>query len=327
MKLSKNNKKKKSKIALICGVNGQDGSYLAKFLLKKGYKVFGTSRFKKSYSKNHIRLGIAKQVTILQMIPLDLENVRSVFKFLNPDEVYYLAGQSSVGISFEQPIVTAESIIIGKLNILEACRHSKKEIRVYHAGTSECFGDTSGIPANEKTSFLPKSPYGVSKASAFWFVDNYRKSYNLYACTGILFNHESSLRPISFVTQKIISAVKSIANGSSDTLELGRLDIQRDWGWAPEYVEAMWLMLQKRSPEDLVIATGKTYSLEDFVRLAFESCDLDWKKHVILSKNYLRPFDLIISNADPSYAHKRLGWKAKINMPSLVKYMMLGKVT
>lgn len=318
---------KKPKVALICGVYGQDGSYLARFLLQKDYIVFGTSRnVEKPSSQNLRKLGIADQITILPMNPVDLENVRSTFKLSNPDEVYYLAGQSSVGLSFEKPIDTVQSVMMGPLNILEVCRQFKKEVRFYQAGSSECFGDTSGIPATEKTPFSPRSPYGVSKAAAFWLVDNYRKSYDLFACSGILFNHESPLRPIKFVTQKIISAANNIANGSSETLVLGRLDIQRDWGWAPEYIEAMWLMLQMDSPEDFVIATGKTHSLEDFVRLAFEAHDLDWKNHVIQSDEFCRPSDLSISNADPSYAFKKLGWKAKINMPSVVSHMIVNDV-
>ena len=313
---------KKPKVALICGVHGQDGSYLARFLLQKGYIVFGTSRSTKIISSHNLRLlGIADQITVLPMRPEDLQHVHTSFELSSPDEVYYLAGQSSVGLSFEQPINTIQSLVIGALNILEVCRHSKKEVRFYQAGSSECFGDTSGIPATEKTPFSPRSPYGVAKTAAFWLVDNYRKSYDLFACSGILFNHESPLRPVTFVTQKIISAANKIANGSSEPLVLGRLDIQRDWGWAPEYIEAMWLMLQMDSPEDFVIATGKTHSLEDFVRLAFEEHGLDWNNHVIQSDKYFRPSDLSISNADPSYAFEKLGWKAKVDMPTIVARM------
>jgi GDPmannose 4,6-dehydratase len=243
-------------------------------------------------------------------------------KVSQPDEVYFLAGQSSVALSFEQPAETIESVVIGTLNMLEACRMTDKKIRFYQAGSSECFGDTQGHPANEQTPFNPRSPYAVAKASAFWLVNNYREAYNLFACTGILFNHESPLRPTRFVTQKIISAARRIGKGSNEILQLGRIDIARDWGWAPEYVEAMWLMLQQDQPEDFVIATGKTYLLEDFVRLAFATFDLDWRKHVKQSDEFFRPTDLLVSSADPSKAKLKLGWEAKFDMPKVVEMMM-----
>ena len=197
-----------------------------------------------------------------------------------------------------------------------------KKIRVYHAGSSECFGDTQGQPANEKTPFNPRSPYAVAKASAFWLVNNYREAYSLFACTGILFNHESTLRSTRFVTQKIISAAKRIGGGSKEILHLGRIDIARDWGWAPEYVEAMWLMLQRDKPEDFVIATGKTYLLEEFIRLAFADFELDWREHVKQSNKFFRPTDLLVSSADPSKAKLELGWQAKFDMPKVVAKMI-----
>ncbi len=237
------------KTALICGISGQDGSFLARFLLEKGYKVWGTSRDAQgSNFPNLIRLGVKERINYLSLVPEDFRSVLVCLRKSNPDEVYYLAGQSSVGLSFEQPAETIQSIALGMLNVLEACKMMDKEIRIYHAGSSECFGDTFGKPASESTPFHPVSPYAVAKASAFWLVDNYRNAYNLFACTGILFNHESHLRPIRFVTQKIISSAKRIAAGSDEKLTLGRLDISRDWGWAPEYVEAMWLMLQQPTP-------------------------------------------------------------------------------
>ena len=199
---------------------------------------------------------------------------------------------------------------------------SDKAIRFYHAGSSECFGDTKGQPANEQTPFHPRSPYAVAKASAFWLVDNYREAYGLFACTGMLFNHESPLRPERFVTQKIVQAAKRISKGSNETLMLGRLDISRDWGWAPEYVEAMWLMLQQEYPEDFVIATGKTHALEDFVRMAFAAVDLDWKKHVGQADEFIRPTDLLISSADPDKAKAKLGWQARMSMPQVVEKMI-----
>jgi len=258
------------------------------------------------------------------MIPEDFRSVFMAVKQAMPDEIYYLAGQSSVGLSFEQPAETIQSIVLGTLNMLEACRMFDKQIRLYHAGSSECFGDTDGKAAHEDTPFNPRSPYAVAKASAFWLVNNYREAYNLYACTGILFNHESPLRPARFVTQKIIAAAGRIAGGADETLILGRMDIARDWGWAPEYVEAMWLMLQQDRSEDFVIATGETSTLEDFVSQAFSVLGLDWRDHVQQSEALFRPTDLTISRADPTKAHRKLGWRASVLMPSVVQLMIDG---
>jgi len=313
----------KIKKALICGISGQDGSFLARFLISKGYQVFGTSRDAQGSSfSNLTRLGIKDQIHFLSMVPEDFRSVLVSLRKSSPDEVYYLAGQSSVGLSFEQPAETIQSISLGMLNILEACRMINEDIRIYHAGSSETFGDTKGNPASESTSFHPVSPYAVAKASAFWLVDNYRNAYNLFACTGILFNHESFLRPNRFVTQKIISSVKRIASGSKETLELGRLDISRDWGWAPEYVEAMWLMLQQSEPEDFVIATGETNLLKDFVAVAFEQLGLNWEDHVRQNEEFMRPTDILISVGDPSKALQKMGWKAKSKMRDVVKLMI-----
>lgn len=313
----------KMKVALICGVSGQDGAFLARLLIQKGYKVFGTSRDAQGGAFLGLqRLGIREQVSLLSMAPEDFRSVLMAIKASNPDEVYYLAGQSSVGLSFEQPAETIQSFVIGTLNILEACRMLDKTIRQYHAGSSECFGNTAGIPATENTPFRPKSPYAVAKASSFWLVDNYREAYGLYACTGILFNHESPLRPRRFVTQKIISSATRIASGYKEVLELGRLDIVRDWGWAPEYVEAMWLMLQQTRPEDYVIATGKSYSLQTFIESTFLNLGLNWEDHVLQSPQYLRPSDITMNSADPSKAQSILGWSAKIDMYGVVERMI-----
>lgn len=313
------------KTALICGVSGQDGSYLAQLLLSKGYAVWGTSRDAQGASFGNLRaLGVLHQVKTLSMVPEDFRSVFLAVKQSAPDEIYYLAGQSSVGLSFEQPAESIQSAVIGTLNMLEACRMFDREIRLYHAGSSECFGDTLGQPANEKTPFYPRSPYAVAKASAFWLVNNYREAYKLFACTGILFNHESPLRPAHFVTQKIIAAAKRIAGGSGETLQLGRMDVARDWGWAPEYVEAMWMMLQRNHPDDFVIATGTSCSLEDFVRLAFAEFDLDWRQHVRQSEALFRPTDLLVSRADPGEAQRKLGWKARTRMPEVIKKMIVG---
>lgn len=312
-----------AKVALICGVSGQDGAYLARFLLARGYTVWGSSRDAQGASFSNLRrLGIHERVKTLSMVPEDFRSVFMALKKSRPDEVYFLAGQSSVGLSFEQPAETIQSITLGTLNILEACRLSDWPLRLYHAGSSECFGDTGGEPANEKTAFHPRSPYAVAKASAFWLVDNYREAYRLYACTGILFNHESVLRPSRFVTQKIISAAQMIAAGSGEKLLLGRLDIARDWGWAPEYVEAMWLMLQQPEPDDYVIATGETNTLESFVASAFATLGLDWREHVQQSSEFFRPTDILINKADPSRAEKKLGWKAGHRMNDVIREML-----
>ena len=311
------------KSALICGVSGQDGSYLAKLLLNKGYQVFGTSRDAQGSSFTNLqKLGCKKQVQFLSMIPEDFRSVLVTFRKVQADEIYFLAGQSSVGLSFEQPAETMQSISLGSLNVLEAARMLEKPPRIYFAGSSESFGDSNGQPANEKTSFYPKSPYAVAKASAFWLVDNYREAYGLFACAGILFNHESPLRPQHFVTQKIVSAAIRIAEGSKEILELGRLDISRDWGWAPEYVEAMWLMLQQDKDEDFVIATGETNTLERFVEESFTYFNLNWKDHVKQNKAFMRPSDLLANVGDASKAHKKLGWKAKSRMVDVVRLMV-----
>ncbi|KAF6697162.1 MULTISPECIES: GDP-mannose 4,6-dehydratase [Pseudomonas] len=312
------------KVALICGASGQDGSYLAKFLLGKGYVVWASSRDAQGASfSNWARLGIQPgQIKTLSMVPEDFRSVFMALRKSDPDEVYYLAGQSSVGLSFEQPAETIQSITLGTLNMLEACRMAERPVRLYQAGSSECFGDTLGEAANEATALKPSSPYAVAKASAYWLVENYRAAYNLYACTGILFNHESPLRPTRFVTQKIISTARRIASGSTEKLKLGRLDISRDWGWAPEYVEAMWLMLQQDVPEDYVIATGITVTLQDFVAEVFRCLDLDWKDHVVVDAEFLRPTDLLVSRADPSKAERQLGWKARYKVADVVKGML-----
>jgi GDPmannose 4,6-dehydratase len=226
------------------------------------------------------------------MVPEDFRSVLVTLRTSNPDEIYFLAGQSSVGLSFEQPAETMQSITLGTLNILEGCRMMDKNIHQYYAGSGECFGGANGAPANESTPFYPVSPYAVAKSSAYWLVNNYREAYGIFACTGILFNHESPLRPERFVTKKIVRAVKRIANGSPERLNLGRLDISRDWGWAPEYVEAMWLILQQDVPEDYVIATGTTISLEEFVSTAFEQADLDWKDYVTQDPTLFRRMEI-----------------------------------
>lgn len=309
--------------ALICGVGGQDGALLAKLLLEKGYEVWGTSRDAGGASfANLARIGILERVHTISMSPEDFRSVFMALRQCKPDEVYFLAGQTSVGLSFELPAETIQSITVGTLNILEACRVAEKPFRLFHAGSSECFGNTNGLAANEQTPFQPRSPYAVAKAAAIWLVDNYREAYGIFACSGILFNHESTLRPKRFVTQKIISAVQDIAAGNRDRLLLGNIDISRDWGWAPEYVEAMWLMLQQKTPENFVIATGETNTLESFVDLSFKQAGLDWRNHVEFTEAFGRPNDVQISCADPSKAAEKLGWAAKNRMQDVIVEML-----
>ena len=314
-----------SKAALICGISGQDGAWLGRLLLAKGYEVWGTSRDAQGNSfANLVRLGIRDRIRLLSMVPDDFRSVFMAIKQCRPGEVYFLAGQSSVGLSFEQPAETMQSNVLGALNILEACRIAEYPIRLYHAGSSESFGNIGGQAANEKTPFSPRSPYAVAKASAFWLVNNYREAYRLFACTGILFNHESPLRPDRFVTQKIISAARRIARGSGEKLQLGRLDIARDWGWAPEYVEAMWLMLQQDAPDDYVIATGQTHTLEEYVSAAFAAFDLDWRQHVEQNTELFRPTDILVSRANPHKAEVKLGWKANFGLQEVIQGMVIG---
>jgi GDPmannose 4,6-dehydratase len=252
----------------------------------------------------------------------DFRSVLNVIKKTQPDEIYNLTGQSSVALSFEQPVETLESIAVGTINFLEAMRFFERPVKFYNAGSSECFGDTQGIPANELTPFRPRSPYATAKAAAFFEVANYREAYGLYCCSGILFNHESIFRPERFVTQKIVKGALRIAHGRQARLKLGNLDVQRDWGWAPEYVDAMWRMLQQPVPKDYVIATGRTYSLSDFVAQAFQCCDLDWREYVEVDNQLLRPTDIKVGCADPTLAKVELGWIAKNDMKDVVRMMV-----
>jgi GDPmannose 4,6-dehydratase len=305
--------------ALICGIGGQDGAYLAKSLINKGYDVVGTSRDAVNMHRSGLRqLGIEAQARIVSMAPNDFRSVLQTVTRVAPDEIYNLAGQTSVGLSFEQPVETIESIVIGVLNLLEAIRFVERPIAFYNAGSSECFGDTGDHRATEETPFRPRSPYAVAKACAHNLVANYREAYRMHACTGILFNHESPLRPERFVTQKIVRAAARIAAGSAESLRLGNLDIHRDWGWAPEYVEVMWQMLQDPQPEDLVIATGRTVSLQYFVDRTFARFGLDWKRHVSSDESLLRPTDIRYGAGDPSRAKKKLGWRSILDVDGVV---------
>lgn len=309
--------------ALICGISGQDGAYLARLLLEKGYEVFGTSRDAQvGRFANLARLGIRDSVRLESMAANDFRSVLNVLSTTNPQEVYNLAGQSSVGLSFDQPVETLDSIAVGTINLLEAIRFLNKPIRFYSAGSSECFGDTGGIAAAEQTPFHPRSPYAVAKSTAHWLVANYRDAYGLHASTGILFNHESPLRPERFVTKKIVAAAVRISQGERTRLSLGNIDVKRDWGWAPEYVDAMWRMLQQPSGSDFVIATGESHSLKEFVEATFGQVGLNWREHTDLSKALMRPSDLTEGLGDPSRAREVLGWSPSYMMSDVVNAMV-----
>jgi len=311
-----------AKHALIFGVSGQDGAYLASFLLEKGYRVFGASRDAQLSSFANLRtLGIRDRVQTLSANPADFRSVLDAIAKAEPNEIYNLAGQSSVGLSFEQPMDTFASIGIANLTLLEAIRFLGGNIRYYNAGSSECFGNTPD-PATEETPFRPRSPYAVSKAAAFWQVANYREAYGLFACSGILFNHESPLRPERFVTQKIVRAACRIAAKVKETLILGNMDIARDWGWAPEYVEAMWRMLQQEEAQDYIIATGQTHTLREFTAAVFHCCGLDWEEHVQQNQSLMRPADIAISGANPEKAARILNWRAKHVMEDVARLLV-----
>ncbi|MBF2085623.1 GDP-mannose 4,6-dehydratase [Thermoleptolyngbya sp. C42_A2020_037] len=311
------------KTALICGISGQDGAYLARFLLEKGYEVHGTSRDAQVSSfKNLDRLGIRDRLVLHSMALNDFRSVLQVIHRVKPDEIYNLAGQTSVGLSFEQPVETMESITLGTLNLLEAIRFVNAPIKFYNAGSSECFGNTGDRTADETTAFSPRSPYAIAKAAAHWQVANYREAYNLFACSGILFNHESPLRPRRFVTQKVVTTAIEISKGRAERLYLGDISIRRDWGWAAEYVEAMYLMLQAPQPEDYVIATGETHCLENFVTEVFSYVGLDWTAYVEVDKSLFRPSEIAVNRGSPQKAHEKLGWRAQKKMKDVARGMV-----
>jgi GDPmannose 4,6-dehydratase len=311
------------KRALIVGVSGQDGSYLAELLLSKGYEVHGTARDAQAASFGNLsRLGVRDRVRATSMSLNDFRSVLQVLLQVRPDEIYNLAGQTSVGLSFAQPVETMESISVGTLNLLEAIRFTGRRIKFYNAASSECFGDTGGVAADETHPFRPRSPYAVAKAAAFWQLANYREAYKLFACSGILFNHESPLRPERFVTKKIVATACRIARGSGETLRLGNMQIRRDWGWAPEYVEAMWMMMQQEQPDDYVVATGESHALEEFVEAAFRCVELDWHDHVVSDPELLRPTDIADGKGNPQKAKDRLGWVARTKLGDVVRKMM-----
>ncbi len=319
------------KRALVTGVSGQDGSYLSELLLSKGYEVHGLIRRSSSFNTQRLddiyrdphESGVRFFMHYADLS--DSGSLVNLIRDLEPDEIYHLGAQSHVKVSFEVPEYTADATGMGTIRMLEAIRASGVNTRFYQASSSEMFG-SAPPPQNERTPFHPRSPYAVSKVFAYWATVNYRESYGLFACNGILFNHESIRRGETFVTRKISRAVARIRAGMQDTLYLGNLDARRDWGYAPEYVEAMWRMLQRDEPDDLVIATGESHSVREFVQLAFERMELDWERHVELDSRYLRPAEADHLLGDPSKAAARLGWEAGTRFEELVGLMVDGDV-
>jgi GDPmannose 4,6-dehydratase len=313
--------------ALICGISGQDGTYLADLLIKKGYSITGTSRDAQTASFHNLhRAGIADRIQMESMATHDFRSVLQVLAKIQPDEIYNLSGQSSVGLSFDQPVETLDSIIAGTLNLLEVIRFLGKPARFYNAGSSECFGNTDPDGATEEAQFRPRSPYAVAKSAAYWLVANYREAYGLHASTGILFNHESPLRPTRFVTRKIVSTACRISLGSKEQLSLGNISIRRDWGWAPEYVDMMWRMVQQDTAEDFVIATGESHSLEEFVQETFAQLDLDWRAHTTVNESLFRPTDIAEGKGNAAKAERLLGWKAKSRMKDVIAMMIAAEL-
>lgn len=310
------------KRALIIGISGQDGAYLARLLLDKGYEVHGASRGHETAAfPNLARLGIRDRVKLHAVMPADFSSVMSLLQRLPFEEIYNLSGQSSVAASFRHPLETFDSITVATMNLLECLRLLGRQVRFYNAGSSEVFGN-SATPADESTPFNPRSPYGIAKVAAHHAVANYREAYGLFASTGILFNHESPLRPPHFVTQKIVSAAVRIANGSSERLALGNVGISRDWGWAPEYVEAMWRIVQHELPDDFVVATGQSHSLREFVDRVFAEVGLDARDHVDTDPSLTRPTDITASAANPARARAVLGWRAASDLDDIVRRLV-----
>ena len=330
----------KNKKVLITGVNGQDGSYLAKFLVDKGYKVYGTCRRSTSEKFTRLKeLGVYEKIELCDFDLLEMTNIYETIRKIRPVEVYNLAAQSFVPSSFNIPIVTTDINALGTIRILEAIRSIDKKIRFYQASTSEMFGKVKEIPQNENTPFYPRSPYGIAKLYAHWITINYRESYNIHASSGILFNHESPYRGTEFVTKKITSTLSRIKNGSNEILKVGNIESQRDWGYSMDYVEAMWLMLQQKKPDDYVISTGKTTSVREFINLSLKYLKFNYKwvgnglnekvinlvngKTILkVDKKFFRPAEVDLLIGDSSKAEKKLKWKPKTTLNQLVKIMI-----
>jgi GDPmannose 4,6-dehydratase len=309
------------KRALITGITGQDGSYLAEFLLSQGYEVCGMVR--RSSTLNFERIAhIQDRITLVAGDLLDEVSMINILRDNHPTEVYNLAAQSFVQTSWSQPVLTGETTALGVTRVLDAIRIVDPEIRFYQASSSEMFGKVLEVPQKESTPFYPRSPYGVAKVYGHWITVNYRESYGLHASSGILFNHESPRRGLEFVTRKVTHGVARIKAGIDEKLALGNLDAQRDWGFAADYVRAMWQMLQQDKPDDYVVATGETHSVKELVELSFAALDLDWKQHVVIDERFLRPAEVDLLVGDPSKAEKTLGWHRDVEFAELVQMMV-----
>jgi GDPmannose 4,6-dehydratase len=309
------------KKALITGITGQDGSYLAELLLDKGYQVYGMVR--RASTENFARIEhLRERLHLLQGDLLDTNSLHAVLEQAKPDEVYNLAAQSFVPTSWQQPVLTAEFTALGVVRLLDAIRKVCPHARYYQASSSEMYGKVQETPQSETTPLYPRSPYGVAKVYGHQITINYRESYDMYACSGILFNHESPRRGLEFVTRKITYSVARIKLGMANELRLGNLQAKRDWGFAGDYVRAMWLMLQQSTPEDYVVGTGECHSVEEFVRIAFDHAKLDWRKYVVVDPNFYRPAEVDLLLADPAKARKQLDWEPEVDFSDLVKMMV-----
>ena len=314
--------------ALITGITGQDGSYLAELLLKKGYEVYGLVRRSSSFNTgriDHIYRDSHDPETRLRLVYGDLNDASSLnhmLRTIRPDEIYNLGAQSHVRVSFDVPEYTAEVTGLGCLRILEAIRESDLNCKFYQASSSELYGKVVEVPQKETTPFYPRSPYACAKAFAYYMTVNYRESYGTFATNGILFNHESPRRGETFVTRKITRGIANIKYGLDDKLYLGNLDAKRDWGFAGDYVEGMWMMMQQAEPDDYVLATGETHSVREFLDLAFDHAGLDWKKHVEIDPRYFRPAEVDLLLGDSTKARKKLGWQPRVSFPELVRMMV-----
>ena len=312
-----------SKKALITGITGQDGAYLAKLLLEKGYEVSGLIARRSTPTTWRLEyLGVQNQVNLIEG---DLTDISSIIRAINvskPDEVYNLGAQSFVATSWEQPLLTADATGLGALNVLEAIRQVRPEARFYQASTSEMFGKVQENIQSETTPFYPRSPYGVSKLFPHWMTINYRESFNIFGCSGILFNHESPLRGIEFVTRKVTDGVARIKHGLQDKLALGNIDAKRDWGFSGDYVEAMWMMLQQDAPDDYVVATGRTTTVRDMCRIAFDHVGLNYEDYVVQDPRFYRPAEVDLLLGNPAKAKAKLGWEAKTSLEELITMMV-----
>ena len=309
------------KTALITGITGQDGSYLAELLLAKGYLVVGMVRRTSTINFDRIK-HIQDNLELVQGDLLDQSSLIEILREYQPQEVYNLAAQSFVPTSWKQPVLTGEFTALGVTRMLEAVRNVNSNIRFYQASSSEMFGKVQQVPQTEQTSFYPRSPYGVAKVYGHWITVNYRESYGLHASSGILFNHESPRRGLEFVTHKISLAVAKIKLGQQEQVHLGNLEARRDWGFAGDYVEGMWLMLQQSEPDDFVLATGETHSVREFAELAFGRVDLDYRDHVVVDQKFIRPAEVELLVGNPAKAHSRLGWEPSVSFPELVHMMV-----